>query len=380
MLKDQLVQGIALLQQKGLHRKRQLVERGLVNFSSNDYLSITEEPALQKAFAKGFLNYPSGSGGSMVVCGYHPMHRALEQAFSSALAVDDALLFSSGYAANLAIIALLRSFKTHVIIDKGVHASFYDGLKTTGSPFSRYFHTNLDDLRSKLKACEPQNAAVITESIFSMSGQASNLLDISQLAHHFKADCLIDEAHAFGVLGPEGLGAVMGYGLTQKEIPLRIIPFGKALGLQGAVVAGSGEWIDALLQFGRASIYSTAMSPAVACGLVDTLSFIRNATNRRNKLFQLIDYFTSCTKQSALHFNFSTTPIQQLKLGCPQKALLCAKYLQERGVFCQAIRSPTVTKEETGLRIILNFAHEPEHIDALFFHLNQFEVHHAVTY
>ncbi len=403
MINQALIDHVSQLKQHGLHRRRMLAniaDREIVNFSSSDYLSLTTEPLIRHALQKGFANYPTGSGGSMVVCGYHPIHRELEQAFAQALGVDDALLFSSGYAANLGVISLLSHFNAHLFIDKGAHASFYDGLKLTKASYSRYLHNDLNNLTDKLlsekmltreprirssktlssysrgktrgeRSLGTQNPVIIAESVFSMSGQATNLREIVALCANFGAECIVDEAHAFGVFGQQGLGAVQQYHLSQHEIPLRVIPLGKAFALQGGIVAGRSAWIDALLQLARSHIYSTAVSPALAYGILETLHFIRQADDRRQKLYDLIHYFQQKCKNSPLKWRASATPIQQLQLGCPHKALAYSHYLQSEGIFCQAMREPTVSKKDTGLRVVLNYCHEPEHIDSLFAKLHQ---------
>jgi 8-amino-7-oxononanoate synthase len=375
MINDVLAEHLAQLKQNGLHRRRilnRLDDKSLINFSSNDYLSLAEESSIREAFQKGFANHPAGSGGSMVICGYHASHHELEQAFAQTLGVDDALLFSSGYAANLGIISLFAHFNSHFFIDKGTHASFYDGLRLANGKYTRYLHNNLDHLANKLQA-GPVNPVIVTEAVFSMSGQATDLLELSSLAANYGADCIIDEAHAFGVLGEEGLGAVKLCGLTQQEIPLRIIPLGKAFAFQGAIVAGRGEWIDALLQLARSHVYSTAVSPALAYGILKTLDFIRNAKSRRQKLYELISYFRKLSENSPLKWRDSLTPIQQLQLGCPHQALAYAENLRQRGIFCQAMREPTVSKKDTGLRVILNYQHEAEDLEFLFQMLHEIE-------
>lgn len=367
-----LIKYRAQLQEQGLYRRRMLVENRGINFSSSDYLSLTQEAAIAQAFQKGFANYPSGSGGSMVISGYHASHRELERAFSEALAADDALLFSSGYAANLGIVSLLARLKSHIMIDKAAHASFYDGLRLSAAHYSRYLPNNFDNLALKLGS-KLTNPVVITESVFSMSGEATHLGQLAKLCLDFAADCIVDEAHAFGVFGPQGLGAVLQYDLSQRQIPLRVIPLGKAFAFQGAMVVGRGEWIEALLQFARSHTYSTAVSPALAYGLLETLAFIRGAEDRRQKLYDLIAYFADHRKNSALKWRHSKTPIQQLQLGCPHQALACASYLRSQGIFCQAMREPTVSKKDTGLRVILNYQHQPEDIDHLFARLHRWK-------
>lgn len=355
----------ALLQQ-GLHRQRRVNDEALINFSSNDYLSLTSDLRIKKAYQQGFEKYPTGSGGSMVVCGYHTVHQALEKAFATALKVDDCILFSSGYAANLSVTALLASCNSHILIDKNVHASIYDGLRLVNASYSRYLHNNTADLALKIKK-SPANTVIMTESTFSMSGQCAPLGDIAQLGH----DVIVDEAHAFGILGEHGLGAVAQHQLTQTEIPLRVIPLGKAFGGSGAVVAGQGVWIDALLQIARAHTYSTAPSPAMAYGLLKTLDVVMAADERRAKLASLVQYFRAAVNRSPLKWRDSLSPIQQLHLGCPHRAMHVADKLREQSIVCLPMRSPTVSKQETGLRVILNYHHEPEQIDTLFECLHQ---------
>ncbi len=356
--------------QQGLHRQRhvQHVQQNTINFSSNDYLSITTESRVKAAYQVGFNRFPAGSGGSMVVCGYHPAHRDLEREFAEALHVDDALLFSSGYVANLAIIHLLHDMQVSFLIDKGVHASIYDGLRLAKAQYQRYLHHNMPDFAKKIDGSSNQTV-VITESIFSMSGQQARLEEMALLTKAKQLGLIVDEAHGFGVIGPNGLGGVMRAQLTQADVPLRMIPFGKAMGGYGAVVAGQGLFIDALLQM-RPAVYSTAMSPAYAHGLLEAFRVIREADDRRTKLSHLIQYFREAVNQSPLQWRDSHTPIQQLQLGCPHRAALAAAKLLEHSICCVPMRQPTVTKEETGLRVILNYHHEPEQIDLLFNCLN----------
>lgn len=347
MIGEILVNYSKQLQAKGLHRQRQLLtssSENLLNFSSNDYLSLTQDERIKKAFQQGFNNYPCGSGGSMVVCGYHPTHKALEIAFSRALETDDALLFSSGYTANLGVVSLLARIGIHLYIDKGIHASFYDGIQLNDAHYTRFLHNDLNDLQLKLPHSST-NPIILTEGVFSMSGEVAPLSDMMSICNGTQAKIIVDEAHAFGVFGPQGMGAVPYYQLTQNEIPLRIIPFGKAFGCQGAIVVGQDIWIDALLQSARSHIYSTAVSPAIAHGLLETLTVIKESNDRRDKLFQLIDYFHKAIALSPLKWRHSITPIQQLQLACPHKALNYTEQLKRRGIFCQAMREPTVSKK-----------------------------------
>ena len=367
MIINQLNDYLSGIKKEGLYRQRQVIDvsGGNLLFSSNDYLSLADDPQVKQAYQVGFARYPSGSGGSMVVCGYHSAHQTLEKAFAAALGVDDCLLFSSGFAANLSVISMLAHAKASVLIDKAVHASIYDGLKLSGANYVRYRHHELADAALKMQTM-PDNTVVMTESIFSMSGQITPLVKMNKLVKSHQYELLVDEAHAFGITGREGLGAVVEAGLTQDDVPLRVLPFGKAFGAQGAIVAGQGAWVDAILQSARPYIYSTAISPALAHGMLETLTLIRRADERREKLTHLVRYFREAIKSSPLQWRDSHTPIQQLQLGCPHRALSYAAKLREQSIICLPIRQPTVSKLETGLRIILNYNHQPEHIDRLF--------------
>lgn len=355
------------LAQQGLLRTRSLTSENsqLIHFDSNDYLSLTKDKRISEAYQRGYTLYPCGSGASMLLSGYHNNHFAVERAFANLLAVDECILFSSGYAANLAVTALLGKLNTHCFIDKESHASIYDGLTLAKVDYTRYFHNNMNDL--KLKVTKQRKPSVlITEGVFSMSGQIAPLTAVSSLCIDTQTDVLVDEAHSFGVLGDYGKGAVAHYNLGQKEVPLRIIPLGKAFAAQGALIAGQSEWIAALLQAGRSLIYSTAISPALSYGLLSTLDVVIDAEERRVKLNALVTLFRNLIKTSPLDWGDSVTPIQQLRLGCPHLSLHYAQELKKQGISCLPIRTPTVSKKETGLRIILNYNHTAEQINLLF--------------
>lgn len=348
-------------QSLGIHRSRRVMPDSIaLSFSSNDYLSLGREPQIQQAYQRGYSQFPVCSSGSPVISGYHEAHRQLEQAFARALEVDDCLFFSSGYLANLGLMSLLSALDLKIYIDKGIHASIYDGIKLAGVNVSRYLHCNPLDLKAKsLNTNQP--SIIVTESLFSMSGQIAPLSDLVNCG----IDVVVDEAHAFGVMGQEGLGFVRELKRSQDMVPLRVIPLGKAFAGSGAIIAGQGEWIDALLQSARSYIYSTALSPAQAHGLLFTLDFLRQADERRLKLNQLVDYFRQSIQGSHWTWQNSTSAIQRLHVGCPFRAQALAEQLLNQGIFCLPIRQPTVSKPETGLRISLNYHHQSEDIDRL---------------
>ncbi|STX28927.1 8-amino-7-oxononanoate synthase [Legionella beliardensis] len=375
MITDLLRQQKSLLLQQGLYRTRPIIDEygpHVLNFSSNDYLSLRHDEQVRRAYAQGFCKHSSGSGASMSVGGYHKIHQELERTFAHYLKADSALLFSSGYAANLGIVSLLAQLNCHVLIDKAVHASIYDGIKLNNIKYTRFLHNNYEDLEGKLSN-SIINPAVITEAIFSMSGQQSNLAILAKLCATGQIPILVDEAHSFGVVGPHGLGAVAYYQLPQHQVPLRLITFSKSLGGQGAIIVGQGEWVEALFQQARSNIYSTAVSPALSYGLLKSLDIVMKSDDRRSKLAELIAYFQQKIQKSPLKWRHSHTPIQQLQLGCPHKALDYALQLKKYGIICQAMREPTVCRTATGLRVVLNAQHEPQDIDHLFDRLQQID-------
>ncbi len=353
--------------EKGLFRKLTLLPTAdnLCNFSSNDYLSLTNDPIVNGFYQDGYRKYPTGSTGSIVISGYTKAHLDLEKYLSSILNVDSCLLFSSGYIANISVMSFLAKHDANLLIDKGVHASIYDGIKLNGINYDRYLHNNLESLQKKLGNFTDGNLAVVTESIFSMSGQIADLVGIRQIINNKNAFLIVDEAHAFGVIGEYGLGAVAKSGLSQDDVPLRIIPLGKAGAGYGAVVVGKKLWIESLLQT-RQAVYSTAVSPAVAYGLLRSIEYIQSLDNRRKKLQDLIAYFKNLQRSSNLKWRSSNTHIQQLQLGCPYLATKIAAGLLDLGIICMPIREPTVSKPETGLRVILNYQHNEKQLDYLF--------------
>lgn len=372
MLSDLLSVRTQSLRECGLWRERTLVDGVPISrhFASNDYLGLSADARVRKAFADAFARLSPCSAGSLVVSGYHPEHKALEAAFSEALNVEDCLVFGAGYTANLALGRFLGRNGITLVMDKAIHASVYDGVSAAEGRFLRFRHVDADDMQAKV-ARAGENTAVMTESVFSMSGKTAPLALYAERLRGTGVPLVVDEAHAFGVLGPEGLGGVAAAGV-EAHVALRVIPFGKAFAAQGAVVAGEALYVQSLLQEARSCIYSTAMSPALAQGLCDVLPIVRAADELRARLDEIIHYFRACTRASPLSWADSTTAIQQLRLGCPHRALKLAGFLREKGFFCMAMREPTVTRVQTGLRVLLNSQHTPEAIDDFLKHIHVF--------
>lgn len=376
MLKERLIADITRLKSVGFYRERLISDATFINFSANDYLSINSHPEVKEAFIKGFELYPQGSGGSMLISGYHEIHAEFERKFAEILNVDKVILFSSGYAANLSLGYFLKKLqsgskedpKVNIFLDKQIHASIYDGLQQSQIPYIRYLHNNFQNLHEKIVKDTKNNGdknynIIITESVFSITGAITDLNVLNTLRIP-NAYVVLDEAHSFGVMGKDGLGLV-DKNYSDINIPLRVIPLGKSMSASGAVIAGESEFIDLLLQTARPLIYSTAISPAYTYGLLKTLEFVERAHDRRAHLKELIQYFNQLKLNSTLNWHNSNTAIQFLILGCPQKALEYKEKLLEKGIFCLPLREPTVPRGQTGLRIVLNYAHTFENLEYL---------------
>ena len=350
----------------GLYRKRsQKNSKFTINFSSNDYLSLSHDPLVQRGFIDGFGAFPAGSCGSMLVSGHHQVHKELENKFSEFLNVDDCVVLGSGYVANLSMMHLFKKIDVHPIIDKAVHASVYDGLQAQNLNFTRYSHQNLSQMMRKIQQVK-EDKILLTEGIFSMSGQIASIGFLGEYCSTLDIPLIIDEAHSFGVLGHQGRGAVDDAGLTQQQAPLRVIPLGKAMAAHGAIIAGQRDWIDALIQCARPYAYSTGISPAYAYGIGQTLERLIVSDEKRDKLFSNTQYFRNKVQHSKWIWRKSDTAIQQLQTGCPDKALQLSNRLKKAGILCLPMRPPTVQQQETGLRVTLNTNHEFSMIDKFF--------------
>lgn len=373
VFEQKLAHALQELQAKGLYRKRYIYDQSKkpgLNFSNNNYLGLADDARVQSYFQEGYRRYPAGSGASALLAGYHDIHAEFEAVVAQKLQVESAILFASGYAANLSLMNFLAHLKAPILMDKAMHASVYDGLKLSGQSYKRFLHQDLSNLKKHLSELKTP-AFVVTEGLFSMSGQIAPLREMAALCKP-QALMIVDEAHSFGVLGPHGMGLVLAEGLTQAEVPLKMVGFGKAAGAQGAVIAGKKLWLEALLQWARPYIYSTALSPAFTYGLLQTIQLVYDSDELRQQLRARIADFQTLIQSSPWQFRVSHSPIQQLQMGCPHLALACSEYLLKAGIDCKPLRQPTVTKQETGLRIILNAQHTTEDLRQLIGTLNQF--------
>ena len=343
-----------------------------INFSSNDYLAMRRSSVVMQAWVDGISEYGGGSGASPLVTGYTNSHQALEEYLATELKRDRVLLFNSGFAANQAICQALFGQKHGekqdiIIADKLMHASFIEGAQGALAKLSRFKHNDLKHLQTLLNSADKhqgQNILVATEGVFSMDGDQAPLPEMVAMSKQSDAWLMVDDAHGFGTLGEHGRGVIEAHQLSQKQVPILMATFGKAIGTAGAFVAGSHDFIDFLINFAKHYIYSTAMPAAQAYATLMSLQ-AKQSAERRSMLAQRIEQFKLLANKAGLALMPSNTAIQPLLIGDAQKALEVSEKLKALGLWVTGIRYPTVPKHTDRLRITITAAHEPRDIQAL---------------
>ncbi|ELY5790381.1 8-amino-7-oxononanoate synthase [Cronobacter turicensis] len=332
------------------------------NFSGNDYLGLSQHPALIAAWRQGAETFGVGSGASGHVSGYSGAHQSLENALAQWLGFDRALLFISGFAANQAVVAALMQQPDRILADRLSHASLLEAASHSPATLRRFAHNAPGALAALLdKPCDGLTL-VFTEGVFSMDGDRAPLADIAGLTQGEQTLLMVDDAHGIGVLGREGRGSCDVAGVRPD---LLLVTFGKAFGLSGAALLCSESMADYLLQTARHLIYSTAMPAAQACALDAALTVIREGDDLRARLARNITRFRAGASQLPLTLADSQTAIQPLIVGENSAALTLAEKLRERGCWATAIRPPTVPAGTARLRLTLSAAHQDDDIDAL---------------
>ena len=372
----ELKSSLELLKQQGLYRSRKRIDspqgvkikldgREVINFCSNDYLGLANHPQVIQAFKKGVDQYGVGSGSAHLICGHSTAHHALEEEIADFTGRERALLFSTGYMANMGVMTALMAKKDAVFEDKLNHASLIDAGLLSGAKFQRYLHQDVDQLQSKLQRSEAIKKMIVTDGVFSMDGDLASLVALTKIAKQHEAALMVDDAHGFGVLGTTGAGVIEQFALTQTDVPILMGTFGKAFGTAGAFVAGSEDLIETLIQKARPYIYTTAMPAAIAVATSASLTIITNEPERREKLQRLIKQFQDGAKSVGLTLMPSETPIQPILIGETKKALAISQKLLEQGFLVTAIRPPTVPKNKARLRVTFSANHSEKDVDGL---------------
>lgn len=367
---EALAHALADLEARHLLRRRKLVDEALQDFSSNDYLGLRRHPAVRAAMAGCAAKQVAGAGASHLVSGHHAVHHELECALADFTGYEAALVFSTGYMANLGVLSALLERDDLLLQDRLNHASLLDaGILARVRESHRYPHADataatalLDDFRSR----RPQAGALLaTDGVFSMDGDVAPLPALAAAAKDREAWLVVDDAHGIGVIGTDGRGSIEHHGLESDDVPVLIGTFGKALGTFGAFVAGDKSLIEWLLQRARTYIYTTALPPPIAAATCKALQLVAAEAWRREKLSELVSHFRETAKQRGLPLLDSHTPIQPIVLGDPQLTLITSASLQARGFGVPAIRPPTVPLGSARLRVTLSAEHSRAQIDSL---------------
>ena len=339
--------------------------RELIDFSSNDYLGFARHPALARALAESAAQAGAGSGASHLITGHGAEHARLEEELAAFTRRERALLFSTGYMANLAVITALAGRGERVLLDRLCHASLIDGARLSGATLVRYAHAAVDEA-ARLASADPEHTVLLaTDGVFSMDGDLAPLPELSRCARRHGLWLVVDDAHGLGVIGANGGGVLEHFGLGSDAVPVLVGTLGKAFGSFGAFVAGSAAVIELLIQRARTYRYTTALPEPVAAATRAALALIRQESGRRERLAALVTRFRAAGHAAGVPLGSSTTPIQPVLLGSPAAALAAQRQLAAAGYWVVAIRPPTVPAGSARLRITLSATHTEAQIDAL---------------
>ncbi len=336
----------------------------LVNFSGNDYLGLRTHPALLNAITKAPELTAAGAGAARLISGNHPLHEQLEQELAGFFQRDAALLFSTGYVANLAVLQALAGRGDAIVQDRLCHASLIDGARLADGRLLRYRHLDVDHCAAQLNKA-PGLRVLASDGVFSMDGDQAPIRELSALASQHDALLLIDDAHGIGVLGNNGRGLLEQAGATQTDVPVLIGTFGKAFGLAGAFVTGPDVLIDYLRNFARGWIYSTAPPLPLVAAQRAALRLLQAEPERRQRLHANIAEFKQAALAAGINLLPSDTPIQPLLIGNASTALRLQHHLQQQGFYVAAIRPPTVPADTARLRITISAEHHSSDIQGL---------------
>lgn len=355
----------------GTHGGRLVREDGssLIPFCTNDYLGLATDERVAGAAAEA-ARHGAGSGAAHLVSGHRPAHARLEHELAAFVERERALLFSTGYMANLGAIDALTGRGDSVVQDRLNHASLLDGGRLSEARLTRYQHADVGAAAERLDQARGE-PLLATDGVFSMDGDLAPLRELATAARDRDAMFMVDDAHGIGVMGEGGAGSVAGAGLGQDEVPVLVGTLGKALGGSGAFVAGSADLCDYLVQAARTYVYTTAVPPAVAVGVSQALAIVREEPEKRAYLHRLIERFRDGAAVRGIKLMPSQTPIQPVMAGDAEVALAWSAALEEMGYLVTAIRPPTVPEGTARLRVTLSAAHAEADVDGLLAALDQ---------
>lgn len=384
MIDDVLLPALQERQAQSLYRNRLVVDgpqattlniagNQYLNFCSNDYLGLANHPEVIKALQHGAQTYGVGSGASHLINGHTRAHHELEEELAAFVGRPRALLFSTGYMANIGTVTALVGRGDLVLEDRLNHASLIDAGLLSGARLQRYLHTDIDSLRQNLEKYSntTERKLIVTDGVFSMDGDLAPLPELAATAKQHDAWLMVDDAHGLGVLGDNGQGSVSHYQCSPEEVPILMGTLGKAIGTFGAFVAGSEVLIETLIQQARSYIYTTAMPAAVAEATRTSLRLMQQENWRREKLQSLIKQFRKGAEQLGLALMKSNTAIQPLLIGDVARTMQLSRALMDQGILVSAIRPPTVPNGSARLRITLSANHSESQVNQLLHALEQ---------
>jgi 8-amino-7-oxononanoate synthase len=371
---------LAQIKSAGLYRDKHVLDQAqsesiqigdvsYLNFASNDYLGLASSGDIVRAASDALAEYGLGSGASHMVIGHNIEHENLERDLARFTSRDRALVFSTGYMANLAVVSALCGSKSLILQDKLNHASLIDGARLSGARSQRYLHNDPESLAGYLRKFTSKEKydqiLVLTDGVFSMDGDYADLPALSAVCDEYGATLVVDDAHGIGVLGKSGAGCLEYFDMCQDECPALVGTFGKAFGSFGAFVAGPRDLIDYIEQVARPYIYTTAMPPALAAATRKSLELVVKASAERQHLRALASQFQESMAANGIKTLPSTTAIQAVVLGQNERAMQIAGYLKDNGFLVGAIRPPTVPAGQARLRVTLSAQHTKKQLEAL---------------
>lgn len=389
---DQIHRELQSLKDNHLFRTRKLLTGRLgpklslnhqeyLSFCSNDYLGLSQNQFIQDALIEGIHLSGNGMGASHLISGHHEFHEAFENAFSEALYFERALLFSSGYMANMGVISALAGKDDTIFSDKLNHASLNEAVILSRANHKRYRHNDMNHLEELIRESKSKVKIIVTDAVFSMDGDIADIPHLIHLCEAYDAYLYIDDAHGFGILGKEGKGALQHFVDLQKiKTPysprlIYMATLGKAAGIHGAVVASSNSLIEYLIQKSKQYIYTTAIPAFLAYGLKESLNQILKADDARAHIKEIVNTFRNHMEFRKLSLGNSLTPIQPVIVGNEIDALNLNQWLMDKGIYVPAIRPPTVPKGTSRMRISFSALHSHQDIKELIKNIIDFESH-----
>jgi 8-amino-7-oxononanoate synthase len=380
MTADFIEQELRWLEEKERYRTLRWLEEGpspwvrvggerVLLLCSNNYLGLANHPHLKEAAIRAVEAWGCGSGGSRSICGSLTLHQRLEERLAQFHGTEAALLFNSGYSANLSVLQALMGEGDEIFSDELNHASLVDGCRLSNAAVQIYSHRDTVRLEALLKKSRAKKKLIVTDGVFSMDGDIASLPELVELARTYEALLMVDDAHAFGVLGPTGAGTLEHFQLPQK-LDILMGTFGKALGCFGAYVAGKKSLIELLINKGRAFLYTTALPPSIPASVLAALDLLEKEPQRRIRLWENVHTLRKGLDQLGFDTMKSEAHIVPVLVGEPKMTMEMDRKLLQKKVFVQGIRPPTVPDGKSRLRVTVMATHTQEDID---FALKQFE-------